>query len=389
MKNNLITKDGRPACTKFKQCGGCSYDMPYEQQCERKLGSLKRRLSRFGRVSDIVTMDKPYRCRCKLTRVYKRAANGQLVSCIFKSKSLSCVPVYDCMLEDKRLCVIARELGEVFTRFKITPYDYRTGRGTLRQIMLRKGLKTGQILLCIVTAPHSLKSPKALGETIAKRFPDITTVVHNECKNPLPLTLGDKETVLTGRGYIEDELLGLRFRISAGSFMQVNPSQTERLYSIARDMLGEGVETLLDAYCGTGTVGLVCAGKARRLIGVEKTPSAVRDAVQNAKNNAAVNAEFICADASDYMRSLAERGEDIDAVIMDPPRAGADKRFIDALSALAPKRIVYISCSSETLSRDLYLLKKCGYKALKIQPVDMFPHTKHIETVTLLQAAKE
>lgn len=387
MKNNIITENGQTRCTKFKSCGGCSYDMSYEQQTERKQQAIKHKLARFGRVSPVLTMEYPYRARCKVTRVYKRAANGHLIAGIFKSKSLGCVPVYDCMLEDKRLCRIACELAAVFESFKIQPFDFKTGKGALKHIMLRKGLKTGEILLCIVTAPHTLKSPRALAAAIEKRFPDITTIVHNECSNSMPMTLGEKEHILKGSGYIEDKLLGFRFRISAGSFMQVNPLQTEKLYSLARDMLGDDTDTLLDAYCGTGTIGLICSGMVKRLIGVEQTPSAIKDAEHNAAANGIHNADFVCADAGQFMRSLAKDGAKVDAVIMDPPRAGADRRFLESLGELAPERVIYISCSPETLARDLYRLRQLGYKAEKIQPVDMFPHTRHIEcAVGLIRA---
>ena len=389
MKNNIIKKDGRLSCTKFKSCGGCSYKESYPEQLERKQGAIAHKLSRFGKVSKIIPCKEPYRYRCKVTRVYKRAQNGRLIAGIFKSKSGDCVPVHDCMLEDKRLCEIGFKLAEVFERLKLTPYDYNTRKGCLRHIMLRKGCKTGEILLCVVTAPKSLKAPKALGRMIEDKFPDITTIVHNECSNPMPLTLGERESVLKGRGYIEDELLGLRFKISARSFMQVNPKQTEILYSFARDMLGEGTGTLLDAYCGTGTIGLICADRAKSVLGFEKVSSAVENARQNAKDNGIENAEFVCRDAGGLLCELAQSKKIIDAVIMDPPRAGADRRFIESLISLAPQRVIYISCSPESLSRDLYLLKKGGYKAVKIQPVDMFAHTRHLECVCLLEKRVE
>lgn len=384
MKNNILTKDGRLSCKKFKSCGGCSYDLSIDEQTQRKQQAVRHKLSRFGRVSRIITMDKPYRYRCKVTRVYRKAANGRLIAGIFKSGSKGCVPVHDCMLEDKRLCEIAFGLAPIFDRFKMQPFDYNTGKGCIRHVMLRKGCKTGEILLCIVTSPRTFKNTAALADEISKKYPDITTIVHNECKNPLPLTLGESEHILKGQGFITDELCGLRFNISAGSFMQVNPMQTEVLYSAARDMLDDDTDTLLDAYCGTGTIGLICAGKAAHVTGVEKTPSAIEDARRNAAANGISNAEFICGDAGKYMLHLAKQGMKISAVIMDPPRAGADRRFIESLGSLSPKQVVYISCNPETLSRDLYLLKQQGYKAEKIQPVDMFPHTRHIETIVLL-----
>ncbi|MBO6140194.1 MAG: 23S rRNA (uracil(1939)-C(5))-methyltransferase RlmD [Ruminococcus sp.] len=384
MKDNIIIKNGEAFCKKFKQCGGCSYELPYSEELERKQQVANRLLSRFGRVEKVIGMESPERYRCKVTRVYKRAENGRLITGIFKSKSLSLVPVKDCLLEDKRLCEIAQGLCDVFSSFKIEPYDYKSGKGELKHVLLRKGLKTGEIMLCIVTKSPALKSSHALVKAVTEKYRDITTIVHNVNSSTFPLTLGKKENVLFGKGCIEDELMGVRFKISAASFMQVNPLQTVRLYSLARDMLDEGTKTLIDAYCGTGTIGLICADKTDRLIGVEQTPSAVRDARENAKRCNIENAEFICADAGTFMRELAQSGEDIDVVIMDPPRAGADKRFLDSLSQLAPKQLIYISCNMQTLARDMSILKKTGYKAVKIQPVDMFARTRHCECVCKL-----
>lgn len=385
MKNNIVTEKGRLVCTKFKSCGGCAFEQEYAEQTIRKKASVSNKLRFFGGVSRLETMADPYRYRCKVTRVYKKASNGQLISSVFKSKSGGCVPVADCMLEDKRLCEIAYDLGGVFSRFEVRPYDFETGKGCLRHIMLRKGYETGQILLCIVTQPGTLKKPVSLANEIARRFPDITTIVHNECASSMPLTLGKHEQVLTGDGCIEDRLLGLSFRISAGSFMQVNPQMTAALYAYAREQLDDNTGTLLDAYCGTGTVGLICAGKAQQVIGVEKTPSAIEDAKRNAKANGIENARFVCADATQFIEELAARGEHIDAVILDPPRAGASSRFIEAVGTLAPKQVIYISCSPDTLARDLRLFKKQGYRIGKPKCFDMFPHTRHIETVAVLK----
>jgi 23S rRNA (uracil1939-C5)-methyltransferase len=199
------------------------------------------------------------------------------------------------------------------------------------------------------------------------------------------MVLGDAQKVLYGSGYIEDILCGKKFRISPKSFYQINPVQTEKLYSCAINLAGlTGNETVIDAYCGIGTIGLVAAKTAGKVIGVELNPDAVRDAVSNAKRNNAENAEFYCADAGDFMQELALAGEKFDVVFMDPPRSGSSKKFIDSLAVANPKTVVYISCNPETLARDLGMLIKKGYKVKKICPVDMFPHTNHIETVVLL-----
>lgn len=384
MKENIITlPDGRQVCQKFKQCGGCAYEISYAEQLARKQAAAEGLLGRFGKVSEIVSGESE-RYRCKVTRVYKKASNGRLICGVYKSSGNTLVPVKDCILEDKRLCEIARGLCGVFESFRLTPFDPVSGRGTLRHVLLRKGRKTGEIMLCIVTNSPVIKSPRSFANAIAGKFPDITTIVHNICTDSLPISLGSREEILLGKGYIEDELLGLRFKIGARSFMQVNPAQAERLYGLARGLLFEGTGTLLDAYCGTGTIGLICAEKAERLIGIESNSTAVSNARQNAAHNGIKNAEFICADAGKVMEQIAQEGGEIGALIMDPPRAGADRRFLDSAAKLAPEQIIYISCNMKTLARDLSILKKTGYKAQSITPVDMFPRTRHCECIVSL-----
>ena len=199
------------------------------------------------------------------------------------------------------------------------------------------------------------------------------------------LVLGEREEVLYGNGYIEDTLCGCVFRISPKSFYQINPVQTEKLYGKAMELARlDGNTKVLDAYCGIGTIGLVAAKTAGEVIGVELNPDAVKDAISNAKRNDAKNARFYCADAGDFMQELAENGERFDVVFMDPPRSGSSKKFIDSLAVASPERIVYISCNPETLARDLQMITKKGYKVRIICPVDMFPHTNHIECVVLM-----
>ena len=199
------------------------------------------------------------------------------------------------------------------------------------------------------------------------------------------LVLGEREEVLYGKGYIEDVLCGCRFRISARSFYQINPVQTEQLYQKAVELAGlTGVETVIDAYCGIGTIGMVASAHAGRVIGVELNRDAVRDAIANARANGIRNIYFHTADAGEWMASMAEQGGRADVVFMDPPRAGSDERFLSSLMLLAPRRVVYISCNPETQERDLRFLTARGYQVKAIQPVDMFPHTHHVETVVLL-----
>ncbi|MBQ9994329.1 MAG: 23S rRNA (uracil(1939)-C(5))-methyltransferase RlmD, partial [Clostridia bacterium] len=212
-----------------------------------------------------------------------------------------------------------------------------------------------------------------------------TTIVFNINPKPTSMVLGDRDEVLHGDGYIEDTLCGCVFRISPSSFYQINPVQTEKLYNKAMELARLNRSTkVIDAYCGIGTIGLVAAKTAGSVIGVELNRDAVNDAIVNARRNGAKNAHFYCADAGDYMEHLAFRGESADVVFMDPPRAGSSRKFIESLAKMAPPRVVYISCNPETLARDLALLTKKGYEVQRICPVDMFPHTNHVETVVLL-----
>ena len=214
---------------------------------------------------------------------------------------------------------------------------------------------------------------------------DRTTIVHNINPYQTSLVLGERENVLYGTGKIEDELCGLTFRISPRSFYQINPVQTEVLYNTAMEYADmSGREKVIDAYCGIGTIGLVASKRAGEVIGVELNRDAVHDAISNAKRNGIKNVRFFCDDAGEFMLGMAQDGEKADIVFMDPPRAGSDECFLSSLVTLAPKKIVYISCNPETQQRDLRFLTKRGYKVEKIQPVDMFPHTNHVETVVLM-----
>ena len=269
--------------------------------------------------------------------------------------------------------------------FKIKPYDLNTGSGFLRHVLVRKGFTSGEIMVVFVTAKGDFKSKTSFVNELLRRHSKITTIVWNINPTTTPLMLGNQSEILYGKGYITDTLCGLSFRISPRSFYQINPTQTEKLYSLAKEYAKlTGNEKVIDAYCGTGTIGLTMADKAKEIIGVEVNSDAIKDAKENAKLNGIKNAKFYNADAGDFMYELAERGEKADVVITDPPRAGCSIKFLKSLLKLSPKRIVYISCNPETQARDLITLTKNGYKVTKIQPVDLFPHTNHVETLVCL-----
>ena len=251
---------------------------------------------------------------------------------------------------------------------------------------MRRGFASGEIMVVLVGASSLFPLKKKFTEELVRRHPEITTVVLNINAHRTSMLLGEREEVLFGRGFIEDTLCGCTFRISPRSFYQINPLQTERLYRAALDMAHlQPTDRVLDAYCGVGTIGIVAAKQAGEVVGVELNGDAVRDARVNARRNGLTNIAFVEADAGEYMVELAQSGESVDVVLMDPPRAGSDMPFLKSLLTLAPSRVVYISCNPKTQARDLRVLTKGGYRVTGIQPVDMFPHTSHIECVVALE----
>ena len=378
-------------CPLYKKCGGCQLqNLSYAEQLGFKQRKIERLLGEFGRVEPIIGMDEPYHYRNKVQAAFATARNGKIISGVYQSGTHSIVCVDSCLTEDRKADEIIVSVRNMLRSFKIQPYDERSGSGTLRHVLVKRGFKTNQIMVVLVTAGPIFPAKNNFVKALRKEHPDITTIVHNINPYQTSLVLGERENVLYGTGKIEDELCGLTFRISPRSFYQINPVQTEVLYNTAMEYADmSGREKVIDAYCGIGTIGLVASKRAGEVIGVELNRDAVHDAISNAKRNGIKNVRFFCDDAGEFMLGMAQDGERADIVFMDPPRAGSDECFLSSLVTLAPKKIVYISCNPETQQRDLRLLTKRGYKVEKIQPVDMFPHTNHVETVVLLSQLKQ
>ena len=378
-------------CPLYKKCGGCQLqNLSYAEQLGFKQRKTERLLGGFGRVEPIIGMDEPYHYRNKVQAAFATARNGKIISGVYQSGTHSIVCVDSCLTEDRKADEIIVSVRNMLRSFKIQPYDERSGSGTLRHVLVKRGFKTNQIMVVLVTAGPIFPAKNNFVKALRKEHPDITTIVHNINPYQTSLVLGERENVLYGTGKIEDELCGLTFRISPRSFYQINPVQTEVLYNTAMEYADmSGREKVIDAYCGIGTIGLVASKRAGEVIGVELNRDAVHDAISNAKRNGIKNVRFFCDDAGEFMLGMAQDGERADIVFMDPPRAGSDECFLSSLVTLAPKKIVYISCNPETQQRDLRLLTKRGYKVEKIQPVDMFPHTNHVETVVLLSQLKQ
>ena len=377
-------------CPLYKKCGGCQLqNLSYAEQLDFKQRKTERLLGGFGRVEPIIGMDEPYHYRNKVQAAFATARNGKIISGVYQSGTHSIVCVDSCLTEDRKADEIIVSVRNMLRSFKIQPYDERSGSGTLRHVLVKRGFKTNQIMVVLVTAGPIFPAKNNFVKALRKEHPDITTIVHNINPYQTSLVLGERENVLYGTGKIEDELCGLTFRISPRSFYQINPVQTEVLYNTAMEYADmSGSEKVIDAYCGIGTIGLVASKRAGEVIGVELNRDAVHDAISNAKRNGIKNVRFFCDDAGEFMLGMVRDGEKADIVFMDPPRAGSDECFLSSLVTLAPKKIVYISCNPETQQRDLRFLTKRGYKVEKIQPVDMFPHTNHVETVVLLSHKK-
>ena len=374
-------------CSVSKKCGSCQYQgVPYKEQLVAKQKKMSKLLKKFGNVKPIIGMEDPFYYRNKVHAVFDRDRKGNIICGTYEAKTHKVVPVEDCMIEDKISQEIIRTIRDMLKSFKIKTYDEDTGYGLLRHVLVRRGFSTGEIMVVLVTVSPILPSKNNFVKALRKEHPEITTVVLNVNDRQTSMVLGDRNIVLYGPGFIKDRLMGLSFRISPSSFYQVNPVQTEVLYGKAMEFAAmTGKERVIDAYCGTGTIGIIASRNARDVIGVELNRDAIRDARMNARENRIRNVRFVPGDAGWFMEGMAAEGEKVDVVLMDPPRAGSDRKFLHSLLSLSPEKIVYVSCNPETLDRDLVYLTKRDYLVKKMQPVDMFPVTDSVEVVCLLE----
>ena len=403
----ITKKQNADMCQYAKKCGGCDYQgLPYEKQLKEKQEYVRKNVGEFCKVLPIIGMEHPYHYRNKVHAVFDIAKGGSVISGVYKAGTHDVVNIDSCRIEDETADAIIRDIRGLLRSFKIKTYDEDTGYGLLRHVLVRRGFHSGEVMVVLVLGSPILPSKNNFVKALRKLHPEITTVVLNVNDKKTSMVLGEKETVIYGKGYIEDTLCGCTFRISPKSFYQVNPVQTEILYTKAIEYAGlTGKERIVDAYCGIGTIGLIAASKAKEVISVELNRDAVRDAVTNAKRNDIKNVQFYNADAGQFMVEMAEYRADqrknqvpaatksgkkatpdgnVDVVFMDPPRAGSDEAFLSSVIRLAPKRVVYISCNPETLARDLKYLCGNGYEVKKCIGCDMFPMTGHVETVVLL-----
>ena len=381
-----MSQSAQFACKKAKQCGGCQLqNMTYPEQLVYKRNKVRRYLGKFHKIPPVIGMQDPTHYRCKGQAAFGTTRAGKIISGIYQSSSHRIVNVDSCLTEDKRADEIIVGLRALLPSFGIRPYDEDSRRGLLRHVLVRRSPNTKEILVVLVCASAVFPSRKNFVQALLKQFPDITSVVLNINPRRTSMVLGEREQVLYGPGYIYEQLCGMRFRISPRSFAQINPVQTEILYRTAIEAAQmNGTERVLDAYCGVGPIGLIASPHCAKVLGAEGTADAVRDAKRNAQENGVRNAEFVCADAGELMRELADAGEHLDLLFTDPPRAGCSMEFLQSVLKLKPARIVYISCNVETQARDLKVLCDGGYRVTFAQPVDLFPYTNHIESVVCL-----
>lgn len=380
-----------PNCDAFSRCGGCCYrHISYEAELRIKQKRVSDAVCRIGKIAvpinPIIGADERDRYRNKAQFPVALDKNGRASCGFYALHSHRIVPCTDCMLQPSEFDGILQFLLKFTDDNRIPVYDETADKGILRHIYLRR-TSNGDIMVCLVINADRLPKEieKSLVNGITNSFTEVKTVVLNINKRKTGVILGAKNRVLFGNGYLTDMLCGIKIKLSPLSFYQVNRDMAQKLYSVAAEYAEADGKTVLDLYCGAGAIGLSMAKTAREIIGVEIVPSAIKDARYNAEMNGIDNARFICADAADAAKQLSNEGVRPDVIILDPPRKGAESSLIHTIAGdFAPERVVYVSCDPATLARDLSVFETLGYKAKKVQPVDMFPSTAHVETVCLL-----
>ena len=371
-------------------CGGCVYrNISYEYELELKTNYVKNAFRKAG-LTDVEVLPaksagREYGYRNKAQYPVVMTKNG-IKSGFYASKTHNIIPCDSCAIQNEKFAPIVELVCKFGDTHGWSVYDENTGKGLLRHIYMRIGERTDEIMVCLVVNGERLPDENEFAATVASEFPSVKSVMLNQNRENTNVVLGKTYRLLFGKGYIEDELCGLKFKISPDSFYQVNRDGAELLYGLARERAElTGCEVLMDLYCGTGTIGLSMAADAKKLCGIEIVSGAVECAKENARENGIANAEFFCDDAGSKEVILkAAGGVCPDVVVIDPPRKGSTKELVETLSDLGVERVVYVSCDADTLARDCVWFREQGYKIGKVQPVDMFPRTGHVESVVCL-----
>lgn len=382
----MSEQDYCPVC---KKCSGCQLsNLSYERQLRYKQNELRLRFNRLAPMEKITPSENITSYRNKAQFVFKRLKNGDIVTGIYQSSDSSMVVTESCSLHTPAQNKVARSVARLMKSFKISPFDRRSQSGTIKNIIVRESFSSGEIMVVMVCDSNSaFPCAKAFCDALLKEHGKISSVILTKSRGS-KLTAGVSPKVIYGKDHITETLCSLDFVISYNSFFQINSKQAEVLYSTAIDMAKlKKTDTVLDAYCGTGTIGLLCAGYSKEVLSVELNENAIHDARYNARLNGIKNIRFVCADSERYIRELRDNKTPVTVAFLDPPRAGCSIRFLKSLCGISPERIVYISCNADTQIRDVRFLMKQGYRLVKTRGVDMFPYTKHIESVVLLTKA--
>lgn len=380
-----------PPCPLFQRCGGCQLlHQSYDGQLAMKRQRVIDAIERIGGLKDVpvhpvLGMDNPWKYRNKVQYPFGWQDDQAVVGC-FQKGSHRVVPTDDCAIQHEVNSRVMRGVREMARMYKLTVYNELNGQGFLRYVLIKNAFETGEVMVVLVTNGADFPSGRAIGQAMHEMFPEIRSVVQNVNTSRGNAVLGKENRVLWGEDGIIDRLDSLEFKISATSFFQVNPAQTAKLYAKAVEYAGlTGKETALDAYCGVGTLTLFLARHAKEVYGVEVVEGAIHDAEENAIRNQIKNVRFIVGRTERVLPKMAAIGIRFDVAMIDPPRAGCDAEVLKTLAKVGVDRIVYVSCNPSTLARDLKVLGELGYETKEVQPVDMFPHTFHVECVARLE----
>lgn len=381
-----------PPCNVFYKCGGCQLQhMSYDMQLQMKQNQVKNVMKKIAHIDDsivepVLGMEDPWRYRNKI-QMPVGEKDGELITGFYQRRSHR-------IIDDMERCIIQNEVGDrmvdavrtIANDLGIDAYDEITHKGTLRHIIVRTAYETNDTMIILVTRTKHLPHKQTLIEQLTKKFPSLKSIIHNINSDKTNVILGKQTNTIYGDDYIIDSIDDLKFKISPQSFYQVNPTQTKVLYDTALQYAEvDENDVVIDAYCGIGTISLFLAKRAKKVYGVEIVPQAIKNAKENAKLNDIDNAEFVVGKAEEVMLKWKKDGLKPNVIVVDPPRKGCDEVFLQAMIDMEPERIVYVSCNPSTLARDLKILEEGGYKTKKIQPVDMFSQTSHVECCVLLK----
>ncbi len=379
-----------PACPVYKECGGCQLQhLSYAGQLQMKEQQVRDALTRIGHldteVLSVMGCANPWNYRNKMQFPAAMGAEGKIEIGCYATATHSVVDTEGCLIQKEANNQVLLAVRKWMEKFNVTAYDEKTGKGLVRHVMSRVGVHGGEVMAVLITSAYDIPNKKELIDILVKEVPSLVSVIQNINKKPTNIIMGNKTRVLYGKSNIKDSLGALSFNVSAQSFFQVNSEQAEKLYNKALEYAAlTGKETVVDVYCGTGTISLYMAKHAKKVYGIEIVAPAIEDAKKNAVANGCDNAEFILGDAAIELPALLDGGVSPDVVLLDPPRAGCEERVLAAIVKVKPERIVYVSCNPASLARDLAYLEQHGYKAAIAQPVDMFAFTSHVETVALV-----